>query len=152
MLSWRVVKPEFAPDAFSGRGARLYGGRWNPRGTALVYTSATLSLATLELLVGTPRAQRLPEYAAFRCSVPARLIEELDPALLPATWRSYPAPPQLQQIGNEWVTSLRSAALAVPSAVIESEMNLLLNPAHPDFGRIEISEVPPLRFDLRLVT
>lgn len=152
MLSWRIVKPEFAHDAFSGRGARLYGGRWNPRGVAVVYTSATLSLATLELLVGTPRPQRLPEYAAFRCAVPDRLIEELNPALLPEAWRGYPAPPQLQQIGSEWVTSLRSVALAVPSAVIESETNLLLNPDHPDFGEIEISEVRPLRFDLRLVT
>lgn len=152
MLSWRIVKPEFAHDAFSGRGARLYGGRWNPRGIAVVYTSATLSLATLELLVGTPRPQRLPEYSAFRCSVPGRLIEELDPGSLPETWRVYPAPPRLQQIGSEWATSLRSVALAVPSAVIESETNLLLNPAHPDFAKIEISEVRPLRFDLRLVT
>lgn len=152
MISWRVVKPQFAADAFSGRGAKLYGGRWNPRGVAIVYTSATLSLATLELLVGTPRPQRLREYATFRCRVPDAVIEELNPALLPDSWRTYPAPPHLQQIGSEWVVSLRSAALLVPSAVIESEMNLLLNPEHPDFRKIEIDEAPPLRFDLRLVT
>lgn len=152
MYTWRIVKPEFAADAFSGRGAKLYGGRWNPRGVALVYTSATLSLATLELLVGTPRPQRLREYVAFRCSVPDRLVEELNPAMLPDGWRRYPAPPELQQLGAEWVTNLRSAAFAVPSAVIESERNVLLNPEHPDFAKIEISEVPPLRFDLRLVT
>ena len=152
MIAWRIVKPEHAHDAFSGRGAKLYGGRWNPRGVAIVYTSATLSLATLELLVGTPRPQRLPEYSTFRCRVPDAMIEELNPAMLPEAWRSYPAPPQLQQMGSEWVTHLRSAALLVPSAVIESEMNLLLNPSHPDFPRIDIDEMPPLRFDLRLVT
>ena len=87
----------------------------------------------------TPLPQRLPEYAAFRCSVPDRLIEELNPAILPETWRGYPAPPQLQQIGSEWVTNLRSVALAVPSAVIESETNLLLNPDHPDFAKFLVS-------------
>ena len=152
MFSWRIVKPQHADDAFSGRGARLYGGRWNPRGVEVVYTSATLSLATLEILVGTPRPQRLPQYATFRCSIPDDLIEHLDPALLPDSWRTYPAPPQLQEIGARWIASQRSVALAVPSAVIESELNVVLNPAHPDFETIEIARSVPLRFDLRLVT
>lgn len=147
-----MVKPEYAEDAFSGRGARLYGGRWNARSIAMVYTSATLSLATLEILVGTPRPQRLPEYATFRCDVPDDLIEPLDVTTLPESWRSYPAPPQLQEIGSRWIAEARSAALAVPSAVIESETNLLLNPAHHDFAKIEITPSRPLRFDLRLVT
>ena len=148
--SWRIVKPAFAEDAFSGRGARLYGGRWNARGVSMVYTSSTLSLATLELLVNTPRPQRLPEYVAFPCRFPARLVKELNPALLPAQWRVYPAPPELQQIGSEWVTNLESAILAVPSAVVESELNYLFNPNHPDFDAIEIGAARPFAFDLRL--
>ena len=151
MLSWRIVKPEHAHDAFSGRGARLYGGRWNPRGVAIVYTSSTLSLATLELIVNTPRPQRLPQYLAFRCDIPQRLIAVLDPALLPANWRAYPAPPDLQRLGSEWIVSGRSAVLAVPSAVVESELNYLFHPDHPDFTKITIAEPKPVHFDLRLV-
>lgn len=152
MLAWRIVKPAHAPDAFSGRGAKLYGGRWNPRGTAVVYASSSLSLATLELLVNAPRPQRLPGYAAFPCRFPDRIVEQLDLSSLPENWREYPAPPELQLIGSEWVTSLRSAVLAVPSAVVESEPNYLLNPSHPDFPLIQIDDVRPFRFDLRLVT
>jgi RES domain-containing protein len=48
---FRLVDEDYLESAFSGDGARLYGGRWNAPGVAMVYTAQSLSLAQLELLV-----------------------------------------------------------------------------------------------------
>ena len=42
---WRITSARFAATAFSGEGARLYGGRWNPKGWEVVYTAQSQSLA-----------------------------------------------------------------------------------------------------------
>lgn len=49
--AWRLVKQKHAATAFDGDGARLFGGRWNAPGSRVIYTSTTLSLAALEILV-----------------------------------------------------------------------------------------------------
>ena len=48
---WRLVTARFADSAFSGEGARLYGGRWNRKGVPIVYTAGSQSLVMLEILV-----------------------------------------------------------------------------------------------------
>ncbi|MBC8006624.1 MAG: RES domain-containing protein, partial [Prolixibacteraceae bacterium] len=40
----------YAGTAFSGEGARLYGGRWNRKGVPMVYTAGSQSLAMLKCL------------------------------------------------------------------------------------------------------
>lgn len=78
-------------------------------------------------------------------------IERIAPEGVPANWRSLAAREELQAIGGEWAKRKSSAVLAVPSAVIPSETNYLLNPLHPKFGLIEIGEAEELVTDLRLV-
>ena len=56
----------------------------------------------------------------------------------------------MQQLGDGWLNAGASAVLEVPSAVVEIESNYLLNPAHPDFRRIQIGEPSHFEFDLRL--
>lgn len=147
---WRLVTARFADTAFSGEGARLYGGRWNRKGVPLVYTAASQSLAMLELLV-----QDEPLRARY-VMIPARIpravkIEQINPARLPADWRQLAARDQLQTIGGDWARRLSSAVLAVPSAVIPAETNYLLNPRHPEFRKIAIGEAQPFITDLRLM-
>jgi RES domain-containing protein len=151
LRAWRIVKARRAGTAFDGEGPRLRGGRWNSPGTAVVYTSQSISLAVLETLVHFDRESPLPELVVISCSFDDPLISEIDGASLPKHWRSYPAPPELQQVGDEWIKSGRSAVLAVPSAIIESERNYLLNPRHASFSAIEIGEPQPFGFDLRLL-
>jgi RES domain-containing protein len=148
--TWRLTTARFADTAFSGDGARRYGGRWNPKGTAVVYTAATLSLAMLELLVqDQPLRAR---YVAVPADIPDDLaIERIDPADLPADWRDPAARDTLRRIGAEWVRRQDTAILAVPSAVIPIETNYLLNPAHPNFGRVAIGVPALLETDLRLL-
>jgi RES domain-containing protein len=146
---WRLVTERYAETAFSGDGARIYGGRWNRKGVPVVYTSATRSLAMLEMLVqDSPLRAR---YVLIPATIPARLaIEHISADALPAEWRSLAAREQLQALGTAWAKGRGSAVLAVPSVVIPAETNYLLNPLHPSFPRIRIGEPESLVTDLRL--
>jgi RES domain-containing protein len=149
--SWRIVKSRHASTAFDGEGARLYGGRWNSPGTRMVYTSRSVSLAVLEILVHLRETALLSSYSLIAARFDDALIEGLDHSRLPDGWRTFPALSELQHIGDEWVRSQRSAVLQVPSAVVERESNYLFNPAHPDFSSIVIGEPEPFTFDERLL-
>lgn len=74
-------------------------------------------------------------------------IEVLPPSSLPDDWRTYPAPPSLKAIGDAWLSEGRSLALKVPSVTVRGQYNYLINPAHPDFATIEVSEPEPLDLD-----
>jgi RES domain-containing protein len=151
ITAWRIVHPKYADDAFSGEGPRLRGGRWNRSGTIVVYTSASISLATLELLAHNQRALRLPEYFLFSCSFPEAVVETVPRTSLPKNWRDYPAPPELQEIGNAWLAGRESAVLEVPSVITE-EPNYILNPAHEDFKSVAVGQPRPFKIDLRFLT
>ena len=148
--AWRLVKARYAESAFTGEGARRYGGRFNSVGTAVVYTAESLALAELEILVNLPSERLLETYVAFRLGIEAALVEALPPDRLPVDWRREPAPQSVKRIGDAWVRSGRSMVLRVPSAVVPSESNYLINPSHPDFERLEIAgPIDPL-IDSRL--
>ncbi len=148
---WRLASARYSDHAFDGEGARLYGGRWNHPGTSMVYCSSTLALAALEFFVHLEPDLAPPDLVAVAADLPAGLdVEALEVEALPANWRTYPAPERLRDLGTGWVRSGRTAVLQVPSSVIPHEMNVLLNPAHPDFARIHIREAEPFSFDPRM--
>jgi len=126
-------------------GAAVAGGRWNQKGVPVVYASSTLSLSCLEILVHI-KEPRLPvDYAWVRIDIPDELM--VDP-LVP----SDPADEfQCRLMGTEWARRQLSAAVEAPSVIIPTEANLLLNPAHPQFARIAVSEPVRFRFDSRLL-
>jgi RES domain-containing protein len=149
---WRIVKTKFTGQAFDGKGARLYGGRWNTPGVRMVYTSESLALAALEILAHLGRRSTLASYSRCAVHFGEALITSLDRSLLPASWRAYPAPAELQVIGNSWIAGETSAVLEVPSALVETESNYLINPLHPDFGSLIIEPPEPFDFDPRLTS
>jgi RES domain-containing protein len=151
ITAWRIVKARHAANAFDGEGARLEGGRWNSPGSPMVYTAGSAALAALEMLVHLGRAATLPSYVLIACSFDDALVTRLDRSRLPPHWRSYPALPDLQRLGDEWLKSHASAVFEVPSAVIPSEPNYLLNPRHRDFASVVQSAPQPFEFDLRLL-
>ena len=89
----------------------------------MIYTSQSAALAALELLVHLGRSRSLIDYVIFSCTFDASLVKTIRPSELPSDWRSYPAPPSLQAIGDGWIRSGDAAVLNVPSAVIEGETN-----------------------------
>lgn len=147
--AWRVVREDFASRAFDGEGARVWGGRWNSAGHAVVYTSATTSLGLLEKVVhadsGLP-----PLYITISVGFDDNLVEKLETGRLPDDWRSLPAPFSLKRIGDGWVDSMRSCVLEVPSVIVPHESNFILNPKHPDFSSLEIGEPIYLDIDQRI--
>ena len=149
--AWRIVRAARAKSAFTGEGARIYGGRWNSRGTAIVYVSEHESLAALELLVHLTPLIPDARYLSFRLEWADKLTSHLLVKNLPPDWNAEPPGIQTMQIGDEWVRARKSVALAVPSVLSTSEMNFLLNPRHPDFKKIKISDPVDYRFDSRLL-
>jgi RES domain-containing protein len=147
--AWRVVTHRYANTAFSGEGARLYGGRWNPKGLAMVYMAQSQSLALLEMLVQD--APLRASYLMISVRVPAQVITHIDQATLPADWRDLSARAEPQQIGAEWIHAGTSAALAVQSAVVPAESNYLLNPAHADYALLETGAQAEWLTNLRLL-
>jgi RES domain-containing protein len=147
---WRLVTARFAQTAFTGEGGRLYGGRWNRKGTPVVYTAGSQSLAMLEMLVqDEPLRAR---YVMIPVLLPTNLnVEHIAPEQLPANWRDPAARQELQALGTEWAKRRSSAVLTVPSAVIPAETNYLLNPLHLAFAKIEIGEPQDFVTDLRLL-
>jgi RES domain-containing protein len=132
-------------------GARRYGGRWNQRGTPVVYTSATLSLAVMELLVHLDDDDLAKAYVGVAADIPDSLvITRVRAADLPRDWRRIPPPEALPELGSRWAGARVTAVLAVPSAVIPHELNYLLNPRHPHFKRIRVGRPEPFSFDPRL--
>lgn len=150
ITAWRITKAKHATTAFDGEGAKVEGGRWNSPGLPVVYVAANAALAALEILVHVD-SSILPAYVRIPCTFSEAFVINLDRDRLPPNWQSSPAPPELQQIGDEWLKSGSSAILEVPSAIIEIESNYLLNPAHPDFARIEIGAASLFEFNLRLL-
>lgn len=148
---WRIVSAGRAADAFSGEGARRFGGRWNSPGAAVVYASEHASLAALEILVHFQPIVPGARFAAFRLDFPDALIAHLRSTELPAGWRGSPPGPETMNFGDAWVRADKSAVLAVPSTIMPVETNFLLNPAHRDFRRIRIAKPEPFTFDPRLL-
>jgi RES domain-containing protein len=149
--AWRIVKKRHADSAFDGDGARRYGGRWNSPGTPVVYASGTRALCLLEVLAGLRSVKPVQRYVLIPVTFDDSLILSVHLKDLPSEWRRSPPPPSTQAIGDEWVHQLRSAILRVPSVIVPEELNYILNPAHPDFGGIEIGEPQDLTVDSRLL-
>lgn len=149
MRAFRLCRANY--PAYDGEGARRVGGRWNSKGTRVLYMSENRSLAVLEILVHL--ASSLPDrYVLGTADIPRdAAVEILDESRLSANWSTLDPREQVgtRQIGDEWVAEQRSMVLSVPSVVV-GERNYVLNPAHPDFGRIAFAEPVPFRFDMRL--
>jgi RES domain-containing protein len=148
---WRVTKKKFAAIAFSGEGAFKFGGRWNSVGTALVYTSQSLSLATLEILTGGIQISLLNSFVTIRASFDSSLVDSIPITSLPREWCDYPYSVKTQKIGDSWVKEMKSAVLKLPSTVIKGEFNYLINPLHPDFKKISLEKPEDFVIDKRFV-
>jgi RES domain-containing protein len=155
MQVWRICKQRYSAAAFTGEGARLFAGRWNPPGVRMVYCSNSLALASLEFFVHLDPSVAPDDLVSTRAEFPEDRaldqapIERIEPGNLPTNWRETENS-VLQRIGADWVTSLRSVVLIVPSAVVDGEWNVLLNPAHPDFALVKVEEPKPFHFDARM--
>lgn len=150
MRVWRICRARFAAEAFSGLGARRFGGRWNSPGVPMVYASSSLALAAIELFVHLEPAQQPDDLVAIAASLPpGEPAERLEPDRLPSHWWSDDFEP-LRALGDKWIDERRSLAIMVPSAALRMEWNVLINPLHPGMGSLKIEPPQPFHFDARM--
>lgn len=150
MHVWRLARR--AHQALDGEGARLAGGRWNSPGVALVYTSATVSLAALEYLVHVDLEDVPGDLIAMCVELPdGAPIEEVAIGDLPKDWNRQPQHPACVEIGDEWAARAETLALRVPSAIVPEEFNYLINPAHPEAATVRVIASREFSFDARLL-
>lgn len=150
--AFRIVRAAFERELWSGVGGLHVDGRWHSRGRRIVYTSQSLSLAQLEVLVHITDRQQMPPlvYSTVVISDGVR-VGSVEPEDLPAAWRQFsPYSATTQLIGTRWLTEAKSAVLKVPSAISEHEWNYLLNPVHPDFGQLRFAAPMPFAMDPRV--
>ena len=146
MVVFRIARKEHIED-LSGRGAELFGGRWNEKGTPALYTSSSLSLAALEILVHTDKSLPPVNMAYAKIYVPDEMysmkILRLENDEEPVVY------------GTKWLKEKAGLMLKVPSVILpyeyDHEFNLILNPLHEDYKKVFVAEVHEFSFDVRLV-
>lgn len=150
MRVYRLCKAAYAED-LTGEGARKFGGRWNSKGIAMLYTSESRALSTAELAVHLPLGIMPKGFVMVTIEIPDNIrIKEIDINDLPSNWQSLPYSSSTQQLGNDFIREQLTAVFKVPSAVVTGDFNYLLNPAHNDFSGIRIVETKSFDFDDRL--
>lgn len=149
--AFRICKTRHLATAFDGEGARKYGGRWNSKGTRMVYLASSLSGATLELLVHTDDYSMIADlYSYVPVEIPEECVQVLDVSTLPANWNAAMPTAATQLVGDRWIASGSSAILQVPSAITMGEFNFLGNPDHGDFLKLVAGRAKEFRLDERL--
>lgn len=146
---YRISSGLYIKD-LTGLGPKSYGGRWNYRGVPAIYTSETRALAALEFLVHV-KTRKADNLKIATISIQDSIIPmEFRIETLPKGWRDHPPPVKLAELGTDWLKSLKSLMLRVPSAVIPNEVNLIINPMHKDMKYVKIIHVEDFTYDKRL--
>lgn len=114
-----------------------------------MYLSSTLSLAAIETFVHLGDDAARLEYVYFEVEIPASVLILLL-ARKPKGWRNEPPTEASMRVGNRWLRDGRSALLEVPSAIIPSETNLILNPLHLDTSKLRVGAARAFQFDPRM--
>ena len=149
MLVYRISECRYIKD-LSGRGAALFGGRWNSKDVYMVYTSQSGALALLEAVVHIGRVPKAGLYCMATIDIPDSSIESFPVENLPVGWQNNPPPDHLKNVVDYFIRSNVHVALKVPSVLMAEEYNFLLNPAHPEFKKVKIVTERTIMVDERL--
>lgn len=150
MFVWRLCREEYAD--LSGIGANLYGGRWNSPGHSVVYTTASLALAFVEIIPGL-RKNLIPKgFVSLLISIDEEVTQkELTVEDFPADWRLEKARTWFIKEGDQWLEERKELLLIVPSIIVPEEKNVLINPHHSEIEKVEIKTSKPFIVDPRFI-
>ena len=151
MIVFRLCRSVYSKD-LSGQGAEKSGGRWNSKGTPMVYSSESRALCLAETAVNLPLDFIPSDFTMVSISLPdSDLIRTLEPASLPPDWNHFPHILATQKLGDQFIQTGNFLALRVPSSVVPHEYNVLINPRHPLMKQVRVIEVNSFLIDGRLV-
>lgn len=151
MIVYRLAAKEYIHDT-AGTGAKLFGGRWNPVGHACIYTSEQISLALLEKFVHANHKENMERISLLRIEIPddKTALFHTNEKLLKKGWTddiSYS-----QWIGEQILEDPEVTAFTVPSAIISSERNVIINPLSAKFTAVKFLSVVDFSTDFRLLS
>lgn len=148
LLCYRMGDPGGQYPVFSHEGSRLFPGRWNTPGSPMIYCAEHYSTAMLEKLVHGS-GQMPPDQHSVEITIPPGVTYE---QVTVHSLKGWDAPDRQvsRDFGERWFIERRSLLLLVPSVVVRMERNVLINPFHPDFGRVTHGLAEPVRWDDRL--
>jgi len=150
---YRINKEPYHTDPCSVIGSARYGGRWNPQGLGILYTSRSPELSLLETIVHLPPISlaEIPRLWLSRLRLPEKPegIFWMKPSELPDYWKTGTLA-ETRSILSEWLLDPFCLGVAVPSVIIEQSYNILLHPAHSDFEEIELISQEIIPLDPRL--
>jgi len=150
MEVFRIANKKYIKD-LQGTGAKLFGGRWNPKGIPMLYTAAYRSLAALEFLVHMDLDLIPDELKIITLEIPDVSIIKFGEAKFNSLNKKVNASLLMKSAGVKWIQSEKSLALEVPSVLIKEESNILINPFHKDFSTLKIKSTKDFNFDVRLI-
>ena len=147
-----MIVYRFGHEAFienlDGEGAKRFGGRWNSKGFAMLYTSPTISLALIEVLAHAMAYTDLLNYRLAVLEVPYLSETAIKLEAMKHTWREDVKYSRF--MGDSFISTQTNLSLSVPSAIIPQENNLLINPKHKDFSEVKLVDIQFFEFDVRL--
>lgn len=152
---WRIGTdaPAYEANDLTGRGAELTGGRWNRRGTPLVYASTTRALACLETVVHLGSGDPLPlNRYLVEITVPADAWADrtvFDPAAH-VGWDAEPAGRVSLDWGTAWAAGGAALLAEVPSVIVPEELNILINSRHAAASSVSAIKRRRWTYDARL--
>ena len=150
MIVFRLANKKYCHD-LSGTGAEITGGRWNFKGTKLLYTADSRALCMTEIAVHTPVGIMPVDYYLITIEVPYYSnIKQIESDTLPDNWRKFPYSKVTQELGEDFVGKNEDLYIKVPSAVVQGDFNILINPRQSDFDKVKIIKTEKFNFDERL--
>jgi len=151
MEVFRLTRAKYA-KTLSGKGASLFGNRWNSKGVEMIYTSESRALAMAEVLVHLSLNQVPGDYKMICIDIPNSIkFKTISTKALPSSWHKFPHGSNTQSIGDEFIMNNTFCVLKVPSAVVYGDYNYLINPYHKDFKQIEIKSLTDFPIDDRFL-
>lgn len=138
----------------SGEGAYRYGGRWNSAGYHAVYAALNPATTVLESIVHIGRMSNPSNRYLISIDIPDDIWQDQEKGIarakrLPKHWNAVPPHLATALYGDRWLNGGKQLGLLLPSAVVEEELNIMLNPRHPSMKRLRVKKSRPFVFDPR---
>lgn len=149
MTVFRIASANYIAD-LSGNGSKLYGGRWNEKGVAMVYFASSRAMAIMELLVHLMPEDLYKDYAIAEFKVPDDKILKISLTELPDNWKDEEREVYLKKIGKKFIDDGRYLLMQIPSILVEEENNFIMNPSHTDAQKVKLISQRIFKFDRRL--
>jgi RES domain-containing protein len=149
MEVYHLGRTKFA-DQLSGEGAKLHGGRWNRIGHPCIYASETRALCILEYAANVSLEQLPLSLSITVYLIPDNSWKQFNENDLPKNWNEVPVTSEVKDWGTAHLQEKKFLAIKLPSVIIPTEYNFIINPLHPDFKKVKIKNIHSFTFDHRI--